>query len=208
MLNFTRVIDKIKNEKQHEENLRYLKQWLDEYNYLKVNSLQGFFKGNFIKAIQHLPKADSNAETVISYNTQGPAHTIKVTHKTKIKKITYSIDFVPGIMLDQEQSIIPIKGQWEAIPKPNKKNNSILNSFRASYYRQEHLIIEDKKQLKTALRLMKKFRDVNKLDKLKSYFIKTLFLHKAKKEQTSYWSGSLQDIIVDVSFMKYLKIQI
>lgn len=201
LLNFTRVIKKIKNERQHEENLRYIRQWLDEYNYLKVNSFQGFFYGRFVKAIQKLGTGNPNATTILHYNPQGPAHTINVEAKED-KQFSYSVDFVPGILLNEEQSIIPIKGQWEAIPKPNKKDNSVFNSFRASYYQQEHKIIEDKKQLKTALRLMKKFRDVNELDKIKSYFIKTLFLHKAKKEPISYWNRSLEDIIVDVSIPK------
>lgn len=201
LLNFTRVLKKIEKEKQHAENLRYLRQWLDEKNYLKVNSLQGFIECWFVKVLTEMNyRFTYNGKVAtLRYSRQGPAHTIYVTESMNFQ---YSIDFVPGILLRQDQSIIKINGQWEAVPKPSKTKIANFISFRASYFRQEHEIIKDKQQLKNVLRMMKKFRDAKtNLNKMRSYFIKTLFLHKSDKVPVTYWKKPLQEIVIDVSII-------
>ncbi|KAM7344309.1 cGAS-like receptor 2 [Cochliomyia hominivorax] len=197
-LNFTKVIKKIEKERQHKEYLRFLKRWLDDKNYLKVDSLQSFIQSNFTKVLNAMEyRIIFNGKTAtLRYSRQGPAHTIYVRESFEL---IYSIDFVPGILLNEEQQVINVRGDWEAIPKPTKLEIKNFKSFRASYFRQEQYIIRYKYQLKNALRMMKKFRDAKtNMNKMKSYFIKTLFLHKASTEPATYWTRPLQKIIIDM----------
>ncbi|XP_023295042.2 uncharacterized protein LOC111678041 isoform X1 [Lucilia cuprina] len=198
-LDFTRVIHKIAKEKQHEKILQHLKQWLDDENYLKVEKFQWFLRSCFIDVLTKMNfKITFKGRTSsLRYSREGPAHTIKVTESLNFE---YSVDFVPGILLNANQCVTSnIVGQWEAIPKPTPTNNHLYKSFRASFYRQEQNIIKNQQQLKNVYRMMKKFRDskTNML-KMKSYFIKTLFLWKSSRENVSYWSKPLTEIIIDM----------
>ncbi|XP_059225210.1 cyclic GMP-AMP synthase-like receptor isoform X2 [Stomoxys calcitrans] len=192
-LDFTKVLKKIRNEKQHAVAYKRLIEWLNDQNFLIVEKMQAYFQSCFTRVMIEMQwSLDSVA---LSYRRCGPAHTIDVNEEG----FYYSVDFVPGILLEQSQSIVPRHvGQWEAIPKPIC--GAIRStSFRSSFYRQEQALINDKYNLKNALRMMKKFRDKNSnLSNMKSYFIKTLFLWKAKEEHQSYWRQPLSKIIVDM----------
>lgn len=196
---FARVLKKIRNEKQHATTYRYLLQWLDDDKRLVIEKFQSYIQSCFTKVLQEMEHRTTFLDeyTSLRYTREGPAHTIKVTGS----KMKYSVDFVPGVLLDESQSVMPTHvGQWEAIPKPifnGKRNNT---SFRSSFYRQEQKLINSRLNLKNALRMMKKFRDAHQnMSNMKSYFIKTLFLWKAKKEGQNYWRSSLTKIIIDVS---------
>ncbi|XP_065366759.1 cyclic GMP-AMP synthase-like receptor [Calliphora vicina] len=198
-LDFTKVIQKIAKEKQHENNLLHIKQWLDNENYLKVEKFQMFLRSCFISVLTKMEyQITFNGKTSsLRYSREGPAHTVKVTESLDF---IYSVDFVPGILLNAAQSVIPnIVGQWEAIPKPTPINNPSYKSFRASFYRQEQNLIKGRLQLKNVYRMMKKFRDSkSNMMKMKSYYIKTLFLWKSSRENVNYWSKSLTEIIIDM----------
>lgn len=197
-LDFTKVLNKIANEKQHVKNLKHLKQWLDDKNFLKVEKFQCFIQSCFTKVLLNLENQISlNGKTFyLRYKRIGPAHTIIA----KSWDIKYSVDFVPGILLSPKQCVIPnMDVQWEAVPKPSLTYDPKYTSFRSSYYQQELWLIKDKYQLKNAYRMLKKFRDTKtNMSKMKSYFIKTLFLHKAKNENTNYWTKPLAKILIDV----------
>ncbi|XP_075168761.1 cyclic GMP-AMP synthase-like receptor [Haematobia irritans] len=196
-LDFTKVLHKIHKETQNAIIYKYLKgRWLDERNYLIVNKLQAYFQSCFSKVLA----ADMNSSFRLSklkYTRQGPAHTIEVLGHG----FQYSVDFVPGILLDEKQSVVRANvGQWEAIPKPiHSAANRNYTSFRSSFYRQEQKLINFNYNLKNALRIMKKFRDAHpNMHNMKSYYIKTIFLWKISRENQSYWKNSLMHIILEM----------
>ncbi|XP_061388033.1 cyclic GMP-AMP synthase-like receptor [Musca vetustissima] len=194
-LDFTKVLAKIHREKQHATTYTYLCKWLDDDNCLIVNKLQSYIQSCFTKALEDMDWHFDNIK--LRYHREGPAHTIKVNGLT----MEYSVDFVPGILMDQEQSVTKANvGQWEAIPKPIKWADWDHTSFRSSFYRQEQNLIKDCNNLKNCLRMIKKFRDAHSnMSCMKSYFIKTLFLWKVQEKQNkSYWNNSLSVIILDM----------
>lgn len=200
-LNLSKVLHKIRNEKQHAEKIRFLRRWLDDNDYVLVKKLQAYFESCFHKVMLHMnyQVCIDGQPASLHYTKEGPAHTIHVSGRRNMK---YSVDFVPGILLNESQSVMDTHvGEWEAIPKPIPGLLYDHTSFRSSFYRQEQKVIDNNKNLKNALRIMKKFRDAHlNLSKMKSYFIKTLFLWKAKeKSGTTYWHNSLTVVVVDVS---------
>lgn len=120
---------------------------------------EGIFTLTFTKV-----KQDLSAEYHMSHSKQGPAHTIKVKSITDYG-ITFSIDFVFGIMLDLTKWIatreIPKSSKSEddyftAIPKPNKSLAGQPNPlWIASYPAQDHNIMRDKNRLKDSIRFLK-----------------------------------------------------
>ncbi|XP_011290179.1 cyclic GMP-AMP synthase-like receptor isoform X2 [Musca domestica] len=199
-LSFTRVMAKIRKEKQHEITYNCLLKWLDANDRLIVDRLQSYFQSCFAKVLEDLnwEARLHNEYTRLRYHREGPAHTIKVIGKN----MQYSVDFVPGILLDQFQSITPTHvGQWEAIPKPIKSARRDYTSFRTSYYSAEKAMLQNCNNLKNCLRMMKKFRDAHQnMSNMKSYFIKTLFLLKVHEQGGNklYWNKPLSTIILDM----------
>ncbi|TMW54639.1 hypothetical protein DOY81_000170 [Sarcophaga bullata] len=178
-LDFTKVLAKIKTEKQHANLLKLLEKWLDEKNYLKVEKFQSFINSRFTNIMLQMENriVVNGKLATLRYSRQGPAHTIHVNESFSVK---YSVDFVPSILLNKEQCIVQnIEGQWEAVPKPSPTYNPNYTSFRSSYFRQEHAIIRNKHNLKNALRM-------------------THFLWKAKQENEAYWRNTLTTIIIDL----------
>ncbi|XP_036332743.1 uncharacterized protein LOC118744118 [Rhagoletis pomonella] len=196
ILDFTNVFHTIANQKQHAESYKQLKKWVTEKNFLSVRLLQSWLESRFTKALSDLNKQViyENVASAITYRKQGPAHTIFMNNPYK-----YSVDFVPAIVLSSSQALLnTITGDWDAIPKP-LKNTPREISFRASYDSLEHDIIKDKKSLKNALRIMKKFRDRHQnMSNLKSYYIKTLFLWRASKERTYFWNQSISCVVIEM----------
>uniref|UniRef100_A0A1A9WI76 Mab-21 domain-containing protein n=1 Tax=Glossina brevipalpis TaxID=37001 RepID=A0A1A9WI76_9MUSC len=198
-IDLTKVMEKIRKEKQNELIYKHLLRWINKQNYLIINKIQSYFYSCFTKVMQELNQSIKIDEQVfkLRYTRAGPAHTVEVNGPMNFN---YAVDFVPGLLLEEKQSLLPGVGQWEAIPKPLPSRMDDYTSFRASYYREEHKIISNKHSLKNTLRMLKKFRDSRQnMLKMKSYFIKTLFLWKAKKENnTNYWRNSLSLIIIDM----------
>ncbi|XP_059225340.1 cyclic GMP-AMP synthase-like receptor isoform X2 [Stomoxys calcitrans] len=179
-LDFTKVLRKIRNEKQHATIYRHMNNWL---NALEEIIGSGYF-----------------CQTKLSYSRQGPAHTIKVNVD---ESFSYSVDFVPGIILDGQQSVLRTKNedQWECIPKPIFYSKSHQNvSFRSSFVNREKKLLKRKENLKNTLRFIKKFRDAHSnMGNMKSYYIKMVFLWKAVEVKgTNYWQKSLTQILLDM----------
>ncbi|XP_067628995.1 cyclic GMP-AMP synthase-like receptor isoform X2 [Eurosta solidaginis] len=193
ILDLTEVLQTISNQTQHVKTHKVLKKCVNEHNLLSIRLLQSWLEGRFTKALQDLHSQIVFEGTVsaITYRKQGPAHTIFI--KTPYK---YSVDFVPAIVLCPSQAITYVTGSWDAIPKPIKDVPNVI-SFRASYDCLENELINDKKTLKNALRIMKKFRDRHQnMSNLKSYYIKTLFLWRAAKESTFFWSQPISCVVI------------
>ncbi|XP_054739387.1 cyclic GMP-AMP synthase-like receptor [Anastrepha obliqua] len=196
ILDLTEVFRTIANQKQHADIFKYLKKWVTDKNLLSIKLLQSWLERCFTKALDDLNKQIiyKNIVSTIIYRKQGPAHTIFIYTPYK-----YSVDFVPAIVLNSSQAVLKnIPGNWDAVPKPLKDTPSIT-SFRASYDSLENEIIKDKKNLKNALRIMKKFRDRHQnMSNLKSYYIKTIFLWRASAEPTCFWNKSINFVIMEM----------
>jgi len=138
------------------------------------------------------------------YFKSGPAHTLHV-NSADGKEI--SIDYVPGFFFDNSKWVASRhweydgyhRTSWLAIPKPKKDARTDKNpniSFIASYCDTERDIIKGKHQLKNAIRLIKKLRDKQGIERLKSYHIKTVFLWKDEREDISFWNKSASYVFV------------
>ncbi|KAI5640762.1 mab-21 protein domain-containing protein [Phthorimaea operculella] len=65
------------------------------------------------------------------------------------------------------------------VPKPSKSRYSDPDtSFRLAMHERERWLMHDTRNMRQAIRLMKKFRDAQRMDKLSSYYIKTIFFWK------------------------------
>ncbi|CAD6998687.1 uncharacterized protein LOC101454405 [Ceratitis capitata] len=197
ILDLSEILRIISNQRQHECTYKLLKKLVIDGKFLSIKLLQSWLESLFTKVLADLDKRivyDKSIESTLLYRKQGPAHTIFI--KTPYK---YSVDFVPAIVVSGEKAIVrSVTLDWDAIPKPVKTTQSDI-SFRASYDAMENEIIKDKNNLKNALRIIKKFRDVHQnMSKLKSYYIKTLFLWRSKREPPSFWNKPISVIVIEL----------
>ncbi|XP_054090223.1 cyclic GMP-AMP synthase-like receptor isoform X3 [Zeugodacus cucurbitae] len=192
-IDLSEVLKVIAKQTQHLNTYNRLKKTVTDEGLLSLKLLQSWLESCFTKALDSINKkiTHDGITSPLSYSKQGPAHTIYV----KVP-YTYSVDFVPAIVLISTKAILPtISKDWDAIPKPLKFLPSDT-SFRASYDSLENEIIKDKNNLKNALRIMKKYRDIHtNLYNLKSYYIKTLFLWRASKEPSTFWNKPISFVV-------------
>ncbi|XP_017044909.2 cyclic GMP-AMP synthase [Drosophila ficusphila] len=210
-LNMTRVLELLRDDpREDHRSLRKLlqTQLVDAKNFLVVGKLCSWLQSLFRKALNRMEdrlEVDGMVSH-LKYKTCGPAHTIYVDGE-----LTYSVDFVPAILLRAEQNVLGAKSlryfelaslsHWEAIPKPLKTHTPTSSiSFRSSFYAAEKAMLRGKHEnCRDAIKLMKKFRDVKtNLSNLKSYYIKTLFLWKISNVPETYWQQPLTDILPDM----------
>ncbi|XP_037954301.1 protein mab-21-like [Teleopsis dalmanni] len=197
----TAVIKIIEKQVHHANTLNCIKKMVTKDNNLIIENMHAWLQSLFQKTMNSLQEKIivNEVASKLRYIRCGPAHTIKVTGPC-----TYSVDFVPAILLEPHQDISgkKIKSNWQAIPKPLKTASKKPQiSFRTSYYQEENRIISNKNNLKNVLRFMKKFRDTHpNMSNLKSYYIKTIFLWKAhsKNNDNKYWNNSLSDILLEM----------
>ncbi|XP_011183924.1 cyclic GMP-AMP synthase-like receptor [Zeugodacus cucurbitae] len=188
------VLNALKNEKGDSLIYEKLRTWTtseNESEYLNIEKLQFWLKSCFDKALLAMKSSGVLKNFKFVYRRCGPAHTMFVDEPQK-----FSVDFVPAIVLGQS-------AERHGIPKPVEGQKS----FRVSYFAEEQKLMKDKKALKNALRIMKKFRDSHSnMANLKSYYIKTLFLWKTAEVENSYWDSRLCDVITDM--FKQLKLSL
>ncbi|EDW72377.2 uncharacterized protein Dwil_GK19315, partial [Drosophila willistoni] len=161
-------------------------QWLEslvnDKNLIVVQKLQDWIKSIVARVINQMQNRFVMDGQVcqLEYKNCGPAHTIYLTGAYK-----YSVDYVPAIYLKAEKNIINVneshlfenQTHFEAIPKPMKPFRADSTSFRCSYYDAERSIIKNNEIFKTAIKFVKRFRDVkSNMSNFKSYYIKILLL--------------------------------
>ncbi|XP_055374525.1 cyclic GMP-AMP synthase-like receptor [Condylostylus longicornis] len=150
-------------------------------------------------------KINENTIYSIKYSTSGPAHTINLI-RTDRKLI--SIDLVPAFIFDETKwvvernlpstlaNIIPKEDlYWIALPKPIKGKPKPNKSFLTSFVDIERHLISDRNNLKNTLKMLKKLRDRKKLDYLKSYFIKTVYLWENDIQDRKFWDQSSFEVL-------------
>lgn len=146
---------------------------------------------------------------ILEFTESGPALTLKI--KVHQSHIEFDMDLVPAYPFsgihwlatrNKPSHITNIT--WHAVPKPSKKDSNQNNkSFISSYVILERNILKNRGNLKVLIRIFKKIRDINNWTNLKSYYIKTVFLHQIdeKNHIPDYWTQSLSILFNDM-FMK------
>uniref|UniRef100_A0A1L8D8A5 Uncharacterized protein n=1 Tax=Nyssomyia neivai TaxID=330878 RepID=A0A1L8D8A5_9DIPT len=179
----------------------------DDAGNLLQNKWLSWFEGKLFICKDEI-EMNLNTEYILRYTKSGPAHTINVTSRKDLSK--FSIDFVIGITFDLANETwratrqIPISSKhednyWISIPKPNKDIPGENNPFWiASYPAQENRIIHDKNRLKDAIRFIKKLRDHQNLQNLKSFYIKNVVMLEVDKRVSSYWNNPIATVVKDM----------
>lgn len=149
----------------------------------------------------------NGAEYQIFQTNCGPAVTLNVfiLKCPSGYKGEFSIDFVPALQLEstrrwvadnQPNSRVP--RFWNAIPKPNKQMLHKNREWICSYAEIERDLLNGLNRIKPLIRIFKKIRDKAHLTNLKSYYIKTIFLHRRHEKPESYWNGSLAVLFMEM----------
>ncbi|KAH1003936.1 hypothetical protein HUJ04_003766 [Dendroctonus ponderosae] len=170
----------------------------------------------YLDVIRNRSHPDDILRLYIEARKSGPAFTLHLYGKDDSNTdIKLDIDLVPCFKFNETQwsnkykkfSAKKYKSKTFLVVAKKLKETGSVNTltinryWRLSLQEQERELISgnDFQFLKPALRLLKKLRD-NDNHKIASYFIKTVFLWKVEKEDSSFWSTSLS-----VVFMCMLK---
>lgn len=138
-------------------------------------------------------------------NISGPAVTLTIM---KEDDSIIDIDLVPTLKFKLPQKPVNSKvcfdkveetkiNTYFVVPKPNGDEFS----WRLSFPFQERYHIKNKNNLKSALRIVKHFRDIQDFTKLCSYFIKVLFLWECANTDDMYWTNnSLSNLVFNMLY--------
>lgn len=174
------------------------KYWCDTSFRLSVTSFRSWMQSVVDTALTQLKEVDGkrilkvkDKDYKIDFKMSGPASTITI-HLDGDNVI--DVDLVPTLQFNLPK--IPTQSKIDftkvtstkvshyfAVPKPNDDDFS----WRLAFPYQERFYITDKNNLKSTLKLLKLFRDIQGFDKLASYFIKTLFLWEVIATDKDFW---------------------
>ncbi|CAH1643603.1 unnamed protein product [Spodoptera littoralis] len=130
----------------------------------------------------------------------GPANTITICMKDDY---VIDVDLVPTLSFELPKQPSDTKIDFDkvkqtkisyyfAVPKPS--NNDL--SWRLAFPYQERYYTDNTNNLKSALKLLKLFRDIQGFNKLASYFIKTLFLWEIVENDREFWKKNSLNFLV------------
>ncbi|XP_055917386.1 cyclic GMP-AMP synthase-like receptor [Eupeodes corollae] len=208
-IDLTGVLTSLRRDVPKENNMHiFLSKLINTDGLFLENKFQQWFQSLMTEVLNKLNSTitHEDEEYKLKYRREGPAHNI-VVQNIKENTPLFSIDFVPGFVFPIEKSVssrVPCSKLWEAIPRPLKAaGNSVqINnnpSFRTSYTDSERVLIAGKNQMKNALRLLKKYRDLRtNMKHLKSYYIKTLFLWINEDCDKSFWNRPIFEVMLVV----------
>lgn len=184
------------------------KRWCDPSHRLLVTEFRSRMQGVVEAALNKLPVRDSKriltiGEEIyrIDYKTSGPANTITIHID---ENYVIDVDLVPTLQFQLPKQPACSKIDFDkvkrtkvdyyfAVPKPTDD----VYSWRLAFPYQERFYINYKNNLKSTLKLLKLFRDIQGYDQLASYFIKTLFLWEIEKHEEAFWKkNSLQFLVL------------
>ncbi|XP_050342627.1 cyclic GMP-AMP synthase-like receptor [Nymphalis io] len=174
-------------------------EWLDEKNYILRSKFTNWFKSVGNRALNRFPRSGSlpavfvdGVTYTIRTSESGPAWTIII----EAPRFKLDVDLVPALRFPEDRCseaniirTIPLKCRreyWMVVPKPNKGGNTTHDekrSWRIALQDQEKQFLNNTYQLRQTLRLLKKFRDAQKMNGIASYYIKTLFLWECAELQ-------------------------
>ncbi|VVD06092.1 unnamed protein product [Leptidea sinapis] len=192
--------------------------WLDAGNYISRAKFTSWFRHVVDRALNTFPRQDNSPALDVDgvlYNIRlsasGPACTLIIERPS----FRLDVDLVPALKFPETRwpigrnyRSIPLgcsKGYWLVVPKPNKEGQCAYiekRSWRISLHEQERCLLHDSNNLRQAVRLLKKFRDTQKMKKIASYYIKTLFLLEAN-ERDPRWGRENVAIIFEQMLRKF-----
>ncbi|CAH2100160.1 unnamed protein product [Euphydryas editha] len=135
----------------------------------------------------------------------GPANTITII---KDDNDVINVDLVPTFSFSLPTKPINSKVLFEkvestkilryfVVPKPNGDDYS----WRLTFPFQERYFLKNSNNLKSTIRIIKHFRDIQGFTKLSSYFIKTLFFWECASNDKSYWcKNSLSFLVLNMLY--------
>ncbi|XP_023940040.2 cyclic GMP-AMP synthase-like receptor [Bicyclus anynana] len=178
--------------------------WLDDRKYILRSKFIDWFKsvGNKglnrfqLKDGQRVCYVDSTCYTIRT-SSSGPAWTIII----EAPGFRLDVDLVPALKFPENRWLnarsyrpIPVdcrRGYWMVVPKPNKAGSphDEQRSWRIALQEQEKQLLNNTNSLRQVIRLLKKFRDAQGMQKIASYYIKTIFFWEIIEKQgdTTFW---------------------
>lgn len=170
--------------------------WCDGSYRLSVNKFRSWMQSVVDKALTKLPFGDGKRMLKIGNDyfglvskLAGPANNLTIYQGKNI----IDIDLVPTFAFELPQIPINckvdfskrefnIEKKYFVVPKPTDNF-----SWRLSFPFQERLLLENKNNLKSVIRLLKLLRDVQRFNQIASYFIKSLCLREAVVKKELFW---------------------
>lgn len=187
--------------------------WKDENNYLLRSKFSDWFKSVVYRALNkfecygnyRLVTVD-NVPYVIRTSESGPAITLKITNITGFKM---DVDLVPALRFPEERWPVTSDYRditadcsvgsygWMVVPKPAKNGDS-SRVWRFALHNQEKNLFHDIYNFKQTLRFIKKLRDVQGMDEIASYYIKTLFFWEVveRKSEPRFWNKPPSELFI------------
>ncbi|CAH0749928.1 unnamed protein product [Diatraea saccharalis] len=180
--------------------------WKDENDYLLRSKFTDWFKGVVVRALNTF---DRNVFSQPIYVVNGVVYTIDrsesgpaITIKIKNRNFQMDVDLVPALKFPEDRwpvgpdyRNIPHnckKDYWMVVPKPNKNGQcdvSKSRSWRIAMHYQERELMYNTNHLRQSIRLLKKLRDSQGMEKIASYYIKTLAFWEIERiNDISYWN--------------------
>ncbi|XP_047540995.1 cyclic GMP-AMP synthase-like receptor isoform X1 [Vanessa atalanta] len=174
--------------------------WCNKEYKLSMTKFRSWMQSTVDVAINTLPlegemriiKLNNKHKYKVHTKSSGPANTITII---KGNNDIIDIDLVPTftfvlptVPIDSNVDFIKVKSsnifRYFVVPKPNVDDYN----WRLSFPFQERQLLNNRNNLKSTIKLIKHFRDVQGFTQLSSYFIKTLFLWECASNDESYWT--------------------
>lgn len=186
--------------------------WCNKEYKLSLIKFQAWMHSIVDKVLSRMPTKDGKRVLIINKveyrifkKKSGPAITLTIM---KEDNSVIDVDLVPTLKFKLPQMPINSKVCFNKVQETNintyfvvPKPNGDEFSWRLSFPFQERYYIKYKNNLKSALRIIKYFRDMQDFTKLCSYMIKTLFLWECANSDDMYWTNSsLSNLVFNMLF--------
>ncbi|XP_046976622.1 cyclic GMP-AMP synthase-like receptor [Vanessa cardui] len=174
--------------------------WCNKEYKLSMKKFRSWMQSTVDVAINALPledgmriiKLNNKQKYKVHTRSSGPANTITII---KDNNDIIDIDLVPTftfvlpvVPINSNVDFTKVKSsnilRYFVVPKPNVDDYN----WRLSFPFQERQLLKNRNNLKSTIKLIKHFRDVQGFTQLSSYFIKTLFLWECASNDESYWN--------------------
>ncbi|XP_033308849.1 uncharacterized protein LOC117210188 isoform X3 [Bombus bifarius] len=182
------------------KEMRQLNKLIYNNNFVNPNTFRSWIKGIIDRVFNKLQKVEDRYRLVInnSYivkikkSESGPAITliVNIPHKTEdicvdlAPSLPFDINIIPRYITKFNELERCRNKNWFAIPVPVRTDCNDSDSSLASFYwrtafsLQENEILARYGRVKQVIRLLKKFRNTQKMKSIASYYIETTCLNK------------------------------
>ncbi|XP_075970998.1 cyclic GMP-AMP synthase-like receptor [Anticarsia gemmatalis] len=191
-------------------NNRAAYDWKDDCNYLLRSKFIQWFESVVNRALDLYTVRNNNRPVIkvggvdytIDVSKSGPAMTLLIHSRSTGFKM--DVDLVPALKFPESRwpisntyREIPSKCKkdyWMVVPKPNKDSpiqQDQMRSWRIALHNQERELMYNSYNLRQTIRLIKKLRDSLGMNKIASYYIKTLFFWEIIDiDSEQYWQNN------------------